>query len=221
MILELHRLLDSEDSSIKAISNWISVDSALSAKVLKMANSPYFGGKGQVNSIPQAITLLGLEAVKSIVLASEAKKIDIPDWLDAEAFWQKSISIAGLSRWIARRGSLRQINHEVAFTIGLFSEIGMLVTPDCHGDESAIRAISSAVVRHWRFPGEIVEAIKGGHEEPSPYEGVLDLADRFFADFDGAWETPCPDWIDMVKLRGFEAEGIAALLLANALSGRG
>ena len=75
MILELHRLLDSEDSSIKAISNWISVDSALSAKVLKMANSPYFGGKGQVNSIPQAITLLGLEAVKSIVLG------DVRSWV--------------------------------------------------------------------------------------------------------------------------------------------
>jgi len=123
---DLMQLADEDDAPIGAIARIVQSDPAMSAKVLQLANSAYFGLAQRVGSIAQAVSFLGIERIKSLVLTAgvyTAMDGREPAGLSLEHFQQLSLRVArlaqqflGTSRWA-----------DEAFTAGVVHNIGQLV----------------------------------------------------------------------------------------------
>lgn len=206
---ELMRLLQAEDSSPKEIAAKIALEPASTVRVLKMANSPYFGGRGRVSTVSHAVLLIGLEALKSILIAVETPAaFGAPAGIDVKAFWRQSFATAALCQWAVRRGATSPANYETAFTVGLLSGIGALVLAEPYrSDSAAVKQASGELAAHWRLPVEVVGAIRGAAEPGDPYAAALELAVAGLTDLPGALDA----------LRGSAASGLDADLLAERI----
>lgn len=172
------RLLQAEDSSPKEIAAKIALEPASTVRVLKMANSPYFGGRGRVSTVSHAVLLLGFEALKSILIAVETPAaFGAPAGIDVKAFWRQSFATAALCQWAVRRGATSPANYETAFTVGLLSQVGLLVLDETQRrDPALVRRASGELAAHWRLPNEVVDAIGGLAAPGDPYSTALRLA---------------------------------------------
>lgn len=122
------RLADNPTSSAKEIEKAIERDLALASKILKVANSPYYGVQG-VSSIARAVSVLGMNTVRSLVVSlsyqqmistrSQAQKFRRTE------FWSHSIGVAITSRIIGKM--LMPQKAEELYLAGLMHDIGMLV----------------------------------------------------------------------------------------------
>lgn len=134
--MEVIELCRKRDINIKQIATAISNDPALSTKVLKTANSSFYGLSQSVSTISHAIVILGLNSVKTLALSfslvgnfREQTEKSFP-MMD---FWRRSLYSAVGARTIARYRSLPE--QEEAFLCGLMQDLGMLALSQTLGDE--------------------------------------------------------------------------------------
>jgi len=127
--MKLSRLLNAQDSSIRMISNIISEDQALAAMVLKVVNSASYGFYNKIGDLQRAIVILGLNEIKSLVLATSmykvVKEFKSSSAFDMQEFWKHSIGCAISARVLAETAYLK--NPEDVFTGGLLHDIGKLI----------------------------------------------------------------------------------------------
>jgi putative nucleotidyltransferase with HDIG domain len=146
--------LESPDSSLESIGALVSRDVGMSATVLKLVNSAFFGLNRHVASPTQAVGLLGLEVIRGLVLSQgffNAFDLRRVSHLSFEAVWRHSLAVANLSRAIA---SLEETDPKVvdsAFIAGMLHDVGKLVlanvTPDAYGQVIAtVRSQNRLVV---------------------------------------------------------------------------
>ena len=114
----------SEDVTIGEIAGLIEADPVLSAKLLRLANSSYFQVAHSIESVEDAIRILGLAMVRHLVLAGGmvGTFANVPG-IDLRHFWTYSLYTACTARWLADHGTL---NRDLAFTLGLIHGIGQL-----------------------------------------------------------------------------------------------
>lgn len=188
---ELIRSLRRDDVETSVIVHGIAHDQALCARVLRVANSPFYGVPQGVASIHNAVVVLGFRTVGSLVMAASVTGYFQPpaeSGLDLERFWRHCIRTALTARALARRAGL---DPEAAFTAGLLHDIGRLlvasVQPLWHARvEAEVRAgkgswleveqrllgfdhsqAGAALAARWRFPPEMVAAVEL-HHSPVP-----------------------------------------------------
>lgn len=196
VVLELVESLGHEDISATQYAAKISRDQALAAKILRLANSSFYGRGRQVRSVPEAITLLGLRTVRGAVTAAGlAGSFRRHPGFDQTTFWRHSLGSALCAQALA--GELRRDDADVAFTVGLLHDIGRLALAnafapayaeverwqhdrDCTvGDaESAVLGIDHAeigglIARQWNFAPAIADAISQHHVPPATAELTL------------------------------------------------
>lgn len=164
------------------LSRLISGDPALSAKLLRLANSAYYGYSREIATVRDAVVLLGFRAVRSAALASSV--IDMlphrATTLDPSRFWQFGVTVAALADILAHT---EQRHIEEAFTAGVLHNIGRLVL-DQHRPRDLITAVRFAeqealsigeaeravlgftdaqvgagLADRWNFPEQLVDAI--------------------------------------------------------------
>lgn len=127
VVMELLGCIDQEDSDISLLAKKVSADGALTAKTLRLANSSAFGLQVKATTIQQAMTYLGFQATRNLIMAA-AMTGCFPSGrcpsFDDKAFWRLSIATAACARVLARHMRFKQ---EVAFTAGLLHGIGRLV----------------------------------------------------------------------------------------------
>ena len=128
-VLELTR---KENVNITEIADLIANDPALSTKILKTVNSPFYGLPKQVSTISHALVILGLQAVKTLALGFSLLtnlKSDsgggTEGGFDYLQFWKRSIYSAVAGKLLARKLSI--VQQEEAFLCGLLADIGILV----------------------------------------------------------------------------------------------
>jgi len=126
--LRIKELIDDESSTIDDISDVILLDPALTATVLKLANSSFFNYPGKIDTISKAVLVLGITEVYNLVIAyftKEAfKAIDADaDYLDL--FWLKSVDCALLIKYLGTH--LHVANAERLFILGLLHNLGELI----------------------------------------------------------------------------------------------
>lgn len=113
----------------------ISLDVGISASLIKIANSAFFGFKGNTRSIREALQILGLNTVVTTIAALSLRKAfaHVPN---LERFWDSSARIAQLSGWLATQldGCQRKVRAEEAFTFGLFRDCGIPVLMSMYAD---------------------------------------------------------------------------------------
>jgi HD-like signal output (HDOD) protein len=114
----------SEQVSLTEISDQLAADPALSAKLLKLANSAYFQVSHTVGTVDAALQMLGLVMVRNLVLGSTvAAAYKATPGLDLPQFWRYNLETACAARWLAERTG---INADRVFTLALMHAIGQL-----------------------------------------------------------------------------------------------
>ena len=126
--MEVVDLVDNPKTSASRLGKVISTDQALTAKVLKIANSPFYGFPKRISTIDFAIIVLGFDALKEIIISislisSLQKKSD--GYLDARTFWDHSISTGVVARRLARDLGYR-VSGEV-FVGALLHDMGISI----------------------------------------------------------------------------------------------
>jgi len=127
---ELLEELRSSSCSIARVGEVIGSDMGMAAKVLQLVNSAFFGVSRQVSSLTQAVSLLGLETIKALVLSAqvfsqfEANKL--PAHL-ANHLWNHSLATGAYARAIARLEGPDARTSDHAFMSGLLHDVGKLV----------------------------------------------------------------------------------------------
>ncbi len=177
-----------EDTTISDIASLISKDISLSAKILKVVNSSFYSFPQQIGTIQQASSILGTNAVRSLVLSFSFLKPDqqSKDGFDYATFWEKSLFEAVASRMLMT--AVEAEDSEEGFVAGLLQNLGVLIlarafpaeykTVDqrvfeddvdrCIAEKMAIGAdhtyIASEVVKNWGFPDSLIEPLRFHHE---------------------------------------------------------
>lgn len=125
---ELVRVTEDPEAHLSQVAGIIESDPALTARLLKIANSAYFGVPRRVATVQQATALLGLNLVRSVALSVAVIQVlddHIDDRFDLRAFWTHSAAVGIFSSLLARR--FRLIKPEEAFVAGLLHDLGRLV----------------------------------------------------------------------------------------------
>ena len=133
VIRKLNSLSDNEKSSIQEMARIVSSDQVLSARILRLANSPSYGFY-RVSTITNAMILLGVNVVKSLAIASsifaEMEK-------DSVGLWEHSLGVGVAANLIARKLGLPECE-EIA-TAGLLHDIGkVIISTKCREAEKDI-----------------------------------------------------------------------------------
>lgn len=120
--------VDNLDLNAKFLAKIIEKDQALTAKILKVANSPYYGFSRTISTVDLAILVLGLNSIKEIVLSMILKKFftKVDNKLfDINNFWKYSIYCAAASKYLSKKFDYRLSGE--AFVAGLMHDIGILI----------------------------------------------------------------------------------------------
>jgi HD-like signal output (HDOD) protein len=118
------------DTSVEEIGGLISRDISMTAQVLKLTNSAFFGLHRELSSAEEAVAYLGLDTIKALVLSvhafSQFEKIETGA-LKIEALWNHSLQVAGLAKRISKMEGQDPKAAEEAFTAGMLHDVGKLV----------------------------------------------------------------------------------------------
>jgi len=126
--LKLRQVVSKPDTGINDIADLISTDAALSARLLKVANSSFYNFPAQVETISRAINLLGTDQLMNLVVAtSVAGSFSgvCQDVIDMDSFWRHNVDTALVARSLAAAGKMPDV--ERLFVIGLLHNVGKLI----------------------------------------------------------------------------------------------
>ncbi len=192
----INEAVNNPRSSMQDIARIISEDAGLTARLLMVVNSAFFSFPQRIDSITQAIAIVGTQQLRDLALATSVMKVftGIPDDLvDMERFWKHSIGVGIAARAMA--AVRRETNLERFFVSGILHDIGRLVMyvkiPDLSraallrarenrellhiAEEQSIgfdhAAVGRALMQAWRLPVH-QEEIVAFHHRPA-------LATRF------------------------------------------
>ncbi len=136
VVIRVNDLIDSGEATNTELEQVISSDPALTAKLLKFANSTYFGFSGKVETVLKAISIIGHTELRNLVLASSVTSTfkDIPpELVDMDIFWNHSITCGVTARLLASSVGSR----ERFFIAGLLHGVGRLILFSQYPKESA------------------------------------------------------------------------------------
>jgi len=128
VVLRANQLLDSPESNIEEIGEVIGHDPALSAQLLKLVNSAFYNFPNQIDTISRAITLIGLEELRSLIVASTTSRCFnqlANEMIDMDTYWQRSVYCGLVAKKLAVLLSDGQ--GESLFLTGLLHDVGHLV----------------------------------------------------------------------------------------------
>lgn len=127
VLMEVIRVSREADSSANDIASIIMKDPALTAKILRVVNSPFYGQIRKITTVNQAVVTLGMRTVTAVALSASIydKMNKVDSSIDRKRFWRHSLEVAIAARMIAE--TLKYEPAEEAFVAGLLHEIGTLV----------------------------------------------------------------------------------------------
>lgn len=124
----LKEILDSHDYSLQDIAQLIVYDPGLTARLLKIVNSAYFGFAAQIDTVNHAVSILGVQQLEDLILTTSIADA-LGDYecehLDIKKFWLRSVYRAIAARDLA--GECNLMDGERMFVAGLLSAIGHLI----------------------------------------------------------------------------------------------
>ena len=189
---ELFAKMQDPNVSVPEIAEIITLDQALSTKILHLVNSAFYGYSKQIKTISRAVVILGFRAVRSAALAASVFdyfKDEEDGSVDMMEFWRHSIAVASICKVMAEELNISQ--KEEAFVVGLLHDIGKLIEKRYFDEDfrevctvaqeqhlSWIECehalfqtdhanIGKAIFRGWNFPPTVVDAVQFHHEPAS------------------------------------------------------
>ncbi len=188
--LRVSEQLENESSTVQQIGATVQNDPAITTRVLKMVNSAYYGMPNEVASVSQAVSLLGRERLKHILIGSVLRGVFSTQENPAfsmQVFWQHSIKTAIIARQLAAQISAIK-EPESMFTAGLLHDIGKLLLINkvpqrmLAAEEYMVQkrvdvltaelsqvgvthtAVGEALMDHWGLPQLLIDCSRNHHE---------------------------------------------------------
>ncbi len=183
IVQKIIEMVDSSETTGRQLGAEISKDQVLSAKVLKLVNSGFYGFSEPITAISHAVTMLGFNTVKSLVLSSSV--LDLMDQA-LPGLWDHSLACARTCNIIAAH--LERADAEEVSTIGLLHDLGKVVLHQsmptefqqvgrrvdkldmlfCEAEEVVLGAnhgeIGGWLLEKWMLPPSLVEPIIDHHD---------------------------------------------------------
>ena len=182
--------LDDPNTSAARLAGLVELDPVLSARVLRLANAPYYGLARRVSSASRAVILLGLSTVRAIAASAAAGLLEEDDGLAPAGLWTHSVATGSASSVIAAH--VPGVSVGDAFSAGLIHDLGASVllrrrAPRYIEALTSSDPISAADLEHlemeefgithaaagakvfeaWRFPPQLVRAVASHHTDPA------------------------------------------------------
>jgi putative nucleotidyltransferase with HDIG domain len=189
--LVMEKVADPSTSG-KQLQDIISQDQALAARILKIANSAFYGLSRSITSLTTAISTIGFNTIKSLVISSAMRDLFRTFGLTEQLLWEHSLGCAFSARMIAKRVKFPKV--EEVFLAGLLHDIGKvilnlkvpeqvsIIIQDVYNNPGTTfleleqstfgfdhAQLGRLVAHKWNFAAEIEEAI-GCHHQPSAAE---------------------------------------------------
>jgi HD-like signal output (HDOD) protein len=188
--IKVNRLIEAPNYSAATLGDLIVQDSDLSARLLRIVNSAFYNLQAPVETISRAITVVGTNELRNLVMATSAAKVftGIPgDLIDMHEFWRYSLATGVIGSELA--GRCRVLHAERLFVMGVLHDIGRLVIylklPEASrdillvtgGDDSLLPAVEEeilgfthmeageALLQRWNIPRSIITVV-GNHHHP-------------------------------------------------------
>ncbi len=178
---ELSAEINSPDASLGRVAKIIARDPGMTAKILQIINSAYFGLPKKVQNIQQAVNLLGMEIISALVLNTQVfSKFQVTGSkvFSSEALWQHNINVALTAKAIAEaEGCAREVQDQ-AFMGGMLHDIGKLILQTTFMQEydDVILAAAEAGISLWEAELRYFDA---SHTEVGAYLlGLWGLSDE-------------------------------------------
>lgn len=199
VINRLIRLLEDPEVSTNKISDVISKDEALTAKILKVVNSAYFGIKNPIVNISRATVILGFQNIKNIAIGVSliATNEEFPStMLNRVEFWKHQLGTAAFSQQVVKALGYK-VNSEEIFLCSFLHDIGKLAMINMLKGkyDEAIKVsmerqlpiykverelfgfdhpqVGYELLRKWNFPGNFTEAISRHHKPLALYKNAI------------------------------------------------
>ncbi len=151
-------MLEDPDCRLESVAQLLESDPVMSAQLLRLVNSPFFGIRNKVSSLSKALVLLGVRSLRQVILTSVVtSRFETLGRERAQALWMHSIKTACWARCLASRGGGRDAQEYA--TAGIVHELGVPVL-------------------HQHFPGEMSSVMRlcaGGEEELPAEKRVLGI----------------------------------------------
>lgn len=194
--MKVLQLAEDDNASAQDLASAIAVDQALTAKLLRLANSAYFAAGREITTVRDAVVLLGMAEIRRMVLTTSLMGRFTRDdgALSIAKFWGHALAVGMVAEVMARQTGLA--SPEEAFTAGILHDIGKLVMDQYAKekfDAAAALATSQGMpleraeaevfgfshpqlggrlAELWRLPPVLIDAIAGHHALPNPDNGL-------------------------------------------------
>ena len=177
--------LNDPDFDIEAIAKNVSKDQMISMKVLRLVNSAHFGLTRKIGSIEDAVIMLGMRQLKTLIIASGIVS-SVPEikGFDIKTFWSDSFRTATYAKWLADE---IDADGEIIFTAGLISGMGNVlihmsepataqeIVQDVETGKQRSQAeehrlgftnseVCAELCRRWKFPEILIQTVAQCHE---------------------------------------------------------
>lgn len=194
VISKVLKISQDESAGAKQLAMAIQTDAAITAVVLRRANSAYYGARGKIKDVADAVIRMGFKETRSLVLGLSFMKFfsdkGKQGGLNHIEFWKHGLAVAAFSRILATAARMSSV--EVAFTAGLLHDLGKVIFAEyladdytpvfnyCVENDVLIRKheeeslgathqeVGCRLAEKWQLPEEIVETIKNHHSVEKP-----------------------------------------------------
>ena len=183
VVRKLIAAVNAPNTEMRELAALIEQDAGLAARMLRLANSPFYGLSGEVGSIQQAAVVLGFRTIAQLAASIgliQAIKVEHCEHFDMRQFWATSMRVAASARWLALQ---RGMSGESAYLAGLLHDIGLplaaatfpeameraLADSQATGQDLLAleqaqlgfdhSALSAKLMQIWNVPADLAEAI--------------------------------------------------------------
>ena len=194
---EIETALESPACNLNSIGDAIQKDPDLTARLLRLANSPFFGFANRLSTVAEAVSLLGIQQIQDMITASSVLEQfkGVPDTLvNKDSFWRHSLAVGLTARLLAMERRLPK--PDKFFVAGLLHDVGRLVLLsqaaewaqkvfECYQSERILlraaekkilgydhQQIAAELLQSWSYPSVLVQAVAYHH---SPNDGIARL----------------------------------------------
>jgi putative nucleotidyltransferase with HDIG domain len=205
IVTKLINVIEDENSSVSDVVELISKDMALTTKLLKVANSAYYGFSQNISSLNQAVALLGFNIVRSLLVSIEVMKRfsggEKSEYFSHEGLWLHNLAVATIMEYFKKKYGKNK-NSSSIFIIGLLHDLGKIILDQFFHElfEDVLKhangekpkslhivekeliglnhnEVGAMLLKRWRFPAEIINPIEYMHNKNRPQDvNIYDIA---------------------------------------------
>ncbi len=180
------KLLADPNTSSAMVCRTISDDPALTARILKISNSAFYGCLRTINNLQSAIVIIGYSAIRSLVIAVSTKEVYKNFGLTERMLWEHSVGMGIASHILAKEAKISKVDD--VFVCGLMHDIGKVIMNNSNSDLyntvmertynegiSALEAeqdlfgfthpeVGGLVIKKWNLTDELEKAVQFHHD---------------------------------------------------------